>query len=194
VSDYYDYSPTVALSKPIALIGFAGVEYREVGYDLGALIGLSVVDLDRWIEHEAGQAIWSLVHSEGEEYLRQLEGELLRRVLRTRPAGIVVLGEGALAPSANLEQVLAETVLVHFKMPLSALYWTLRHQAQERGPLPYPLLPQPLDAAEQLRPLFAARQVGYACAHMTIDMERREVSEAVQILQSALPGLGAQAV
>tara|TARA_Y100000588_G_scaffold360413_1_gene420259 strand:+ start:84 stop:668 length:585 start_codon:yes stop_codon:yes gene_type:complete len=194
LSNYYDYAPTVALHKPLALIGFAGVDYREVGYDLGALIGVSVVDLDRWIEHEAGQAIWSLVHNEGEEALRQIEGELLRRVLRIRPAGIVVLGGGALTPSANLQQVLAETTLVYFKMPLPALYWTLRRQAQERGPLTHPLLPQPLETAEQLRPLFEERQAGYVRAHMTIEMERREVKEAVQILQAALPRLGAQAV
>ena len=52
---YYDYAPTVALSRPVACIGHPGCAYREVVYDLAALTGLPLHDLDHRIEHEVGQ-------------------------------------------------------------------------------------------------------------------------------------------
>ena len=43
---YYDYAPTVALSRPVACIGHPACAYREVVYDLAALTGLPLNDFE----------------------------------------------------------------------------------------------------------------------------------------------------
>lgn len=59
-SSYYDYHPTVQLARPLALGGVPGAPYREVGHHLATLTGLTLIDLDRWIEHQVGQSLWDL--------------------------------------------------------------------------------------------------------------------------------------
>lgn len=180
------------LSKPLVLIGFPGIEYRQVGRDLAALTGLPFIDVDQWVEHQAGQSLWALVQSRGEDLLHQARARLLDKALNSRPCGIVVVGDGtALTEPARLEQVVEAAVVVYFKLSLAMAYWTLRRQLRERGLLAHPFLPHPLDSSEQLRPLFAACQMGCESAHMTIDMEHRDTDEAVRLMMEALPRLGA---
>ena len=54
-----------------------GTPYREVGHYLTSLTGLSLLDLDRWLEHQVGKSLWDFVQSEGEHVLRQKEFEYL---------------------------------------------------------------------------------------------------------------------
>ena len=117
------------LQRPIVLIGFLGVDQHGLGRDLAALSGLPLIEVDRWIEHEAGQSLIALVQTQDIEALRQLEDRFLAQALATRPPGIVVLGDGALIKEANLRQVLDKATLVYLKLSLASTYWKLRHQA-----------------------------------------------------------------
>ena len=128
LSNYYEHGPLVLLQRPIVLIGFLGVDQHGLGRDLAALSGLPLVEVDRWIEHAAGQSLVSLVQTQGIEALRQLEDRFLAQALTTRPPGIVVLGDGALIKEANLRQVLDKATLVYLKLSLASTYWKLRHQ------------------------------------------------------------------
>ena len=49
--DYYDYAPTTTLGRPVVCAGHPGAGYREVVYDLAALTGLPLHDVDHLIEH-----------------------------------------------------------------------------------------------------------------------------------------------
>ena len=77
---YYDYSPTVALRRAVACCGHPGSGYREVVYDLAALTGLPLHDMDRRIEHEVGQSQWSWVREHGLDNLHDLQASLLPSV------------------------------------------------------------------------------------------------------------------
>ena len=186
LSNYYEHGPLVLLQRPVALIGFLGVDQHGLGRDLAALSGLPLIEVDRWIEHEAGQSLVALVQTQGIEVLRQLENRFLAQALATRPPGIVVLGDGALLKEANLRQVLDKATLVYLKLSLASTYWKLRHQAVR----PHPLLLQPPESTAELRPLLAERQGGFDQAHVTLDMDEMTPEAALRHLLDKLPQWG----
>ena len=186
MSNYYEPGPLVLLQRPVALIGFLGVDQHSLGRDLAALSGLPLIELDRWIEHEAGQSLLALVQTRGIEALRQLETRFLAQALGTRPPGVIVLGDGALLKGDNLRQVLDQATLVYLKLSLASTYWKLRQSAQR----PHPLLLQPPDSTAQLRPLLDARQGGFDQAHLTLDMDEMTPEAAVRHLLDKLPQWG----
>ena len=185
MSNYYEHGPLVLLQRPVVLIGFLGVDQHGLGRDLAALSGLPLIEVDRWIEHEAGQSLVSLVQTQSIEVLRQLEDRFLAQALATRPSGIVVLGDGALLKEANLQQVLAKATLVYLQLSLASTYWKLRHQAIGS----HPLLQLPESTAE-LRLLLAERQGGFDQAHVTLDMDEMTPEVALRHLLDKLPQWG----
>ena len=186
LSNYYEHGPLVLLQRPIALIGFLGVDQHGLGRDLAALSGLPLIEVDRWIEHEAGQSLVALVQTQGIEALRQLEDRFLAQALATRPPGIIVLGDGALLKETNLRQVLDKATLVYLKLSLASTYWRLRQQAVR----PHPLLLQPPENTEELRPLLAERQGGFDQAHVTLDMDEMTPEAALRHLLDKLSQWG----
>ena len=186
LSNYYEHGPLVLLQRPVVLIGFLGVDQHGLGRDLAALSGLPLIEVDRWIEHVAGQSLVSLVQTQGMEALRQLEDRFLAQALTTRPPGIVVLGDGALIKEANLRQVLDKATLVYLKLSLASTYWKLRHQAVGS----HPLLLQPPESTDELRLLLAERQGGFDQAHVTLDMDEMTPEAALRHLLDKLPQWG----
>ena len=186
LSNYYEHGPLVLLQRPIALIGFLGVDQHGLGRDLAALSGLPLIEVDRWIEHEAGQSLVALVQTQGIEALRQLEDRFLAQALATRPSGIIVLGDGALIKEVNLQQVLDKATLVYLKLSLASTYWKLRHQTVGS----HPLLPQPPESTGELRPLLAERQGGFDQAHVTLDMDEMTPEAALRHLLDKLSQWG----
>ena len=186
LSNYYEHGPLVLLQRPVALIGFLGVDQHGLGRDLAALSGLPLVEVDRWIEHAAGQSLVSLVQTQGIEALRQLEDRFLAQALTTRPPGIIVLGDGALLKEANLRQVLDKATLVYLKLSLASTYWKLRHQTAGL----HPLLLQPPESTGELRPLLAECQGGFDQAHVTLDMDEMTPEVALRLLLERLPQWG----
>ena len=186
MSNYYEPGPLVLLQRPVALIGFLGVDQHGLGRDLAALSGLPLIEVDRWIEHAAGQSLVALVQTQGIEALRQLEDRFLAQALVARPPGVVVLGDGALLKEANLRQVLAKATLVYLKLSLASIYWKLRHQALG----PHPLLLRPPESTAQLRSLLAERQGGFDQAHVTLDMDEMAPEAALRYLLDKLPQWG----
>jgi shikimate kinase len=189
MNDYYDAAPTVLMDKPLALIGPPGGQHHEVGYDLASLSGLPLVNLDQWIEHNAGQSLWHLIQAEGEAAYRRLETELLPKALNAQPPSILLLGDGALLNPANLRQLLILSTLIYFKLRPSTVYWRLRQQAEAQTSKSHPLVPLPLEDLDYIQPLLDARWPGYQQAHRTIDMEEKDVKEAVQLLLKTLQAL-----
>ena len=186
MSNYYDPGPLILLQRPVSLIGFPGVDQHGLGRDLAALSGLPLIEVDRWIEHEAGQSLGALVQTRGLAALRQLEDRFLDRALAARPPGVLVLGDGALLKEANCRRVVAETTLVYLKLALASAYWKLRQQALEKARRPHPLLLQAPENMAQLKPLLAQRQAGFEQAHLTLDMDAMTSGAALRHLLDML--------
>jgi len=114
VSDYYDYTPPILLPKTLAIAGSHKSHYRKVAYDLGALSGLSLKDLQHWISHVSGQSVEELTLTvEGYARYLELEEEMLTRLLSEQPFGIAVLGQDTLTRDSNVELVRQRAILVY---------------------------------------------------------------------------------
>jgi len=187
---YYDYHPTVALSRSIVVGGAPSAVYREVGHDLAALAGLPIVDLDRWLEHQVGQSLWDFLQQEGVENLRRMESALLVKALSTKPCGLIVVGEGLLAQASNRHLIRESAAFAYLSLPAPAAYWGLRQQIGEHGPRLHPHVPYPLVQFEQLRPLLDALGEAEKGADWVCAVENKLAQEILAQLFEALPALG----
>lgn len=188
--DYYDYHPTVQLDRSIVLGGVPSAPYREVGHYLATLSGLTLVDLDRWLEHQVGTSLWDFVQAEGEDVLRRKESEYLERALNAHPHCLIIVGEGTLAQQENCRRIGEAAALVYLSLTPTSVYWQVRQQISERGPRYHPHIPQPLTHYQQLRPLFAALEGAEKAADRVVAMDHCSVQDAIDLLLEALPTLG----
>jgi shikimate kinase len=189
MQDYYDYHPLLTLEQPLILAGFVGGPQRQVAYGLSARLGLPFVDLDRWIEHDAGRSLWEILAEGGEGQLREIEGAALDRALRARPAGILALGATALLSASNLNAVLEGATLVALKIDLPNLYWLLRGRETEGEGHRHPFVPFPLTSIEDLRPVYDTLKVPLQQAHHTVDTAGRHPTRLTERLLVDLPEL-----
>jgi shikimate kinase len=181
---YYDHHPTLDLDRPVAIAGMIGSPYRHTAYHVSSRTGLPFTDLDRRIEHQAGQSLWDLVRLRGEPVLRELERELLLKSLRSRPAGIIALGDGALLDAANKQAVLESATLILLEMDLAAAYWQIRRHEEEHGRFWNPFLPSPISTIEQLRPVFQHLQPSLRDAHWVLPAAGRHSSQlALEVIR-----------
>lgn len=186
MSHYYDYHPLVSLDRPLVLSGFLGAECRRIGYQLAALTGLTVTDLDRAIEHEAGQSVWKLILMEGENRYRELERENLQRQLRARPAGILTLGDGTLIDPENRRRVLAGSRWVLMDLDLANCFWRLTAESETPIQHWHPLYAGPLTSPDLLRPFYDLRRPGFDQAPERIDLSGKPGHRAVEELMAML--------
>jgi XRE family transcriptional regulator, aerobic/anaerobic benzoate catabolism transcriptional regulator len=181
--DYYDVYPANLLDKPLALTGFYGAGVQRVGTSLSTRTGLPGIDLDRWIEHEAGCSLSEMHLTRPAEEHPRLERLLLKRALQERPAGVIMLGEGTLADEENRRLVLEGATLVYLRAQLPWLLAGIVEELQASpGCLPTFLYGAPGSASELL-PYFHKRAPGYEAAHLVIDVDSRATGTVVQELK-----------
>ncbi len=182
VSSYYDHHPLVQLERHLVLAGYVSSDTRKIGYQLAALTGLGVTDLERTVEHFAGMSVPKLMHTKGEAEYRRLEHRHLRRLLDAKPHAIITLGDGTLINPSNRQRVLDQAQLVVLDLDLPSCYWRLRQGATSDMDHWHPLYSEALERFEQVRPFHELRQPGFAEAHQRIDLGRHGRGAAVDQL------------
>ncbi|MEM7355902.1 MAG: shikimate kinase [Acidobacteriota bacterium] len=185
---YYDHHPTVRLDRHFVIAGYFVQETRQIGYQVAALTGLGVSDLDRKIEHHVGCSIQELLREQGEERYRALECRWLGRLLGESPPGIITLGDGALIDAANRKQVLRNAELVALDLDLPNCYWRVQQNQTDDSADWHPLYPGPILSWEQIRPFHELRRPGFAEAHHRIDIRGKARAELVEQLMGLLGG------
>jgi shikimate kinase len=184
---YYSYQPAVTLDRPLCLIGFMGAGVGAVGSTLGALTGLTWIDLDRRVEHAAGRSISHLVLREGLDAWRTIERGELRRALGARPPRIVSLGDGALLDDDNRALVKERAQLVYLRAPVEDLARAVRRELDEQ-PGRYPTFMQrgAVVTAAALGPLLAAREPGYLDGAVVVDLDRQAPTRVARAVMRAV--------
>ncbi len=88
----------------IVLCGFMGSGKTVVGKELAKILGVKFVDTDELIEEEQGVAIKAIFATHGEEYFRDLEYEMCKKVAEMN--GVVVsTGGGAMTFKRNVDAI-----------------------------------------------------------------------------------------
>ena len=88
----------------IVLCGFMGSGKTVVGKELAKLMGCRFADTDDMIEAEQGIAIKAIFAAHGEEYFRELEHEICKKIANTKNC-VVSTGGGALTYQRNVDVI-----------------------------------------------------------------------------------------
>ncbi|MGN0516736.1 shikimate kinase [Eubacterium sp.] len=88
----------------IVLCGFMGSGKTVVGKELAKIMGVKFVDTDELIEKEQGVAIKAIFAAHGEDYFRDLEYEMCKKVAQMKGA-VVSTGGGAMTFERNVEAI-----------------------------------------------------------------------------------------
>ncbi len=86
----------------IVLIGYRGAGKSAVGEKLAARLGKEFVDADDLLEKREGRRIREIVESQGWQYFRALEKEILSEVA-ARDNLVIAPGGGAVLDMANVK-------------------------------------------------------------------------------------------
>lgn len=120
----------------IALTGFMGSGKSSVGKDLSTLLGLPVVDLDRYIEQRSGFRIPEIFAASGESAFRDLETAALRELLfegtSPEPSFILSLGGGAIVRKENAEMIREKCTCIFLRASEETLRLRLRGEQSGR--------------------------------------------------------------
>ena len=81
------------LNKNIVLLGMMGSGKSTIGYLLSKNINFTFLDIDKFIEKEAGLKIYDIFQKKGEIYFRNLEEKITLKVLKSNEK-IISLGGG----------------------------------------------------------------------------------------------------
>ena len=112
--------------RNIILCGFMGCGKSTVGALLAGMTGRKFVDMDSYIEEQAGKTVSPIFSEDGEERFRALEREACR-ALAEQSGLVVASGGGTLVRRENAETLRKTGVIVLPDAPLGALKKRLAH-------------------------------------------------------------------
>lgn len=147
----------------IVLIGFMGAGKSTVGPILAERLGWQFIDADRELESEAGATIAGLFATLGEPAFRQLEAQVVKRLL-SRSSTVLALGGGAVE-TESIRALLAyysNTCVIFLRAPLEVL---IDRCEQQPNAAVRPVLRQ----RETLQQRLDSRLPHYESAHLALD-------------------------
>jgi len=167
------WSAAVAVPRNIALTGFMGTGKSVVARTLGRLTGYTVVDVDTFVELEAGRSIQDIFNSDGEGIFRDMESAAIERISRDR-GQVISTGGGAVLRAANMEALRSGGgVVVNLRASAEEVYERIGHSGHR------PLL-QTDDPLARIRELMSEREEFYRNADVVIETGHMSVMQVAQ--------------
>lgn len=114
----------------IYLVGFMGSGKTTAARKLAALLRWTFIDLDSLIEQQTGKTIPEVFASEGEEFFRSRETEILRSLSRENM--VVSTGGGAPCHDGNMDFMLQNGITIYLKLTPEQLKSRLSASKTER--------------------------------------------------------------
>jgi shikimate kinase len=185
MQNYYDYHPTLSLSRPLVLVSFVNELTRAVANSLASTTGLPLRLLDDIVEHQLAASSVELLRGAGLEEWREIEKAELAKAVHAPPPAIVAIGEGALDNDDSLERVLAETDLVYLYLSFSGAQRRAVEQASNRKATLFAEFPTDgISFEDELMKVFSRRHARYGRAQLTVDVHgRTPAAVGIEILE-----------
>jgi shikimate kinase len=160
------------VKKPnIILVGFMGTGKTTVGKALAEALNMPHVDLDEAIVKQEGCAIAELFQRKGEVYFRDVESQLLRKLLETGEQ-VLTTGGGAVLRPENVAMMLQAGTVIALSATEEELIRRLERDDQR------PLLAG--GVAERVRTLLRERKHAYDFAPIQVDTTGKTVEAIVE--------------
>jgi len=167
----------------IVLIGFMGCGKSTVGKKLADAMSYEFSDTDAMIEDSYGKTISAMFAEEGEDYFRNAETELLRK-LSGEAEGLVLATGGGMPMREENAALLREIGTVVF---LEASIETILLRLQNDTGRP---LADGEDREARLRPLYEKRLPVYrAAADYILDTEGKSIDSIVEEIKNVAEGV-----
>lgn len=169
------------LKKTVVLVGMMGCGKTAVGRALAEKLAVPFLDSDHEIESAAQMSIAEIFERDGEDFFRDREHEVIRRLLDNE-TGILSTGGGAFMFERNREMISKLGVSVWLDADLGLLWSRVKHKDTR------PLL-RTADPRKTLSEIFDKRVPSYALADLTVKAQHKyaigDMAEAVlQALKS----------
>ena len=158
----------------IVLIGFMGCGKSTIGKSLAEALGYDFADTDSMIEETYGKTISAMFAEEGEEYFRDAETALLKK-LSGEATGLVLATGGGMPMREENGKLLREIGMVVF---LETKIETILERLNKDTGRP---LADGEDRERRLRPLYEKRLPVYgARADYVLVTENKSIDEVVE--------------
>lgn len=108
------------LDRPVTLIGMMGVGKTRIGKKLAKAIDVPFYDSDHEIEHAAGMDIAEIFERFGEDYFRDGERRVLKRLIDGNKK-IISTGGGAILSDETAQRLWDETYSVWIRADVSVM-------------------------------------------------------------------------
>lgn len=152
---------TLAIAKPIVLVGMMGAGKTTVGKRLAPRLALPFYDADAEIEKAAGMTVADLFERHGEESFRRGEAQVIARLLAS-PPHVLATGGGAILSPETRALIKAKAISVWLRADVDTIF-----KRATRRPT-RPLLKND-DPQGTLTRLLAAREALYGEADIVVD-------------------------
>ncbi len=120
-------APQFHLHRTVVLVGMMGSGKTAIGRALAARLGVDFVDSDSAIEEAAALTIAEIFERDGEDFFREREAEVLRRLL-SGPPQVVSTGGGAFLAEGNRTAIAEMGIALWLNADLSILWERVRHK------------------------------------------------------------------
>jgi len=161
----------MATGRRVYIIGFMGSGKSTVGKRLASNLGWKFLDLDKQIEHKAGQLIKNIFSSFGEDYFRRIEAETLLN-LKIMEDTVISTGGGTPCFGKNMDFMMTSGLVVYLKMTPGQLKSRLEGLTTDR-PLIHNLTPQEL--LKYISDKLSEREEYYLKAPLIVDGKNLDI-------------------
>ena len=158
----------------VVLIGFMGSGKSTMGIRLSYQLRYVLEDTDKMIEAKAGKTISEIFSQEGEEAFRQMETELLEKLVEKRGQRVYSVGGGTPVRAVNRPLLKKLGTVVYLRTRPETIYERLKDDTTR------PLL-QGEDPLGKIRSLMAEREEAYIeTADMVLDVDGMTAEQVVE--------------
>lgn len=162
-----------AVRSNVVLIGFMGCGKTTIGKALADRLGYSLLDVDTYIEHEAGCSVGQIFADKGEEYFRQMETDSLKTLNTTLSHTVVSTGGGLPMREENEQELRRLGTIIYLDVEADEVIRRLS------GDTTRPLL-QGDNVSDKVNGLMAQRRPVYeAVADQIVPVTGRSVDDIV---------------
>ena len=163
--------------KNIILCGFMGSGKSTIGNLLSKKMGMSFVDMDKYIEKQENKTVTQIFEESGEEYFREKEREA-SRLLGSKRGLIIAAGGGTLTFPENVEAFRENGRIVLLNVSPETVAERLKSDNTR------PLLAKP-DKLLAIKELFETRMPLYkSAADIVVDADQSPMQVCMEIMSS----------
>lgn len=173
------------LKRSIILVGLMGAGKSIIGKRLARELGVSFFDSDEEIVLQEKRSIADIFSQNGEEYFRNLEREVIERLLSAEPI-VIATGGGAFlkAETRSIINKLGTSIWLRVDAKILATRLFAQEELKKR-----PLIREIkslIDLELKLEQLIKERSVSYCQAHIAIDAGRKSKTIVSELIENYL--------